>query len=87
MGSENSIDLSSSLGLIEITLPDPSSCQLSANTSFGSIESDFELVKVSGGLGGTTASGKLGKGQAKIVLNASNGSIRIKKEKTKKSAH
>jgi hypothetical protein len=80
----NRIELGSSLGLIEITLPDPPSCELSASTSFGSIESDFDLDRVTSSQGAETASARLGKALARIDLNASHGSIRIKKTK---SAH
>jgi len=75
----NRIELISTFGLIDITLPDPPSFRLDASTSFGRIKSDFELSGLEKGLTSEKCSCRLGAGAAAIILRAANGDIRIRK--------
>lgn len=72
-----SIDAKSGKGDVEVTLSPDASATVDGRTHNGEIVSDYALV-ISGDES-KTVSGKIGSGQAKIVLNADVGDIHIKK--------
>ncbi len=76
----NTITLTSTFGLIEISLPDPPSCKLEANATFGTIKSAFALDGVKKGMSSQKCRCTLGEGLAEIKLTSSNGGIKIKKD-------
>lgn len=76
----NTFTLTSTFGLIEITLPHPPSFKLEASASFGTIKSDFSLGGVEKGLSSQKCTCTLGDGLAEIKLTSSNGGIKIKKD-------
>jgi DUF4097 and DUF4098 domain-containing protein YvlB len=76
----NIFNFNLSIGLIEITLPDPPSFNLTATVAFGSVESDFELSNVIRGPNSEVCLSRFGKGQANFMLSTTNGNIRLKKE-------
>jgi DUF4097 and DUF4098 domain-containing protein YvlB len=64
-------------GDVELTLPPNVSATVDGHTHNGDIVSDFGLAV--SGEESKTVSGRIGGGAARIVLNASNGDLRIKK--------
>jgi hypothetical protein len=63
---------------IELILPDDAACKISAETSFGSIDSDFTL-NVEKSRHTTTASGVINRGKTKVDLETQHSSIYIRK--------
>lgn len=74
----NRITLSVTMGSVEISLPKPPSFRLDASTTFGKIESDFEIHQHNRRLTSESCKAHLGDGKAEIVIRSSNGSVRIK---------
>ncbi|MCK6601241.1 MAG: DUF4097 family beta strand repeat-containing protein [Bacteroidetes bacterium] len=72
------IDISATFGGILIELPRTASVTLSATTSFGGIDTDFDL-KVTEKFNKATASGVLGDGKHAISLKTQNAGIEIRK--------
>lgn len=70
------IDLESSNGDVELTIPPVSGFDLTAEATGGSIRSDFELTR-STTVEGERMAGLFGSGGVKIRLTAKNGSIRF----------
>ena len=67
-------------GDITLVLPPNAGFQLDATTHKGDIESDFGGIKVDSMGGGTAkATGSVGNGSARLVINASMGDIKISK--------
>jgi DUF4097 and DUF4098 domain-containing protein YvlB len=64
-------------GDVELTLPANASATVNAHTHNGDILSEFATSATSGG--NKTANFQIGSGGSKIVLNADNGDVRIKK--------
>ncbi len=67
-------------GDVTVVLPSDAGFQLDATTRKGGISSDFSSVKVDNRDGGTsTATGTVGNGAAKVVINSDVGDIKINK--------
>jgi DUF4097 and DUF4098 domain-containing protein YvlB len=71
------VEAKNSKGDVEITLPPSASATVDGHTHNGDIVTEYGLA-VSGDED-KSVSGKIGSGQAKIVLSSSNGDLRIKK--------
>jgi DUF4097 and DUF4098 domain-containing protein YvlB len=71
------VDAKNSKGDIEVTLPPGASATVDGHSRNGDIFTEFQLP-ISGDES-KTVSGRIGSGGAKIVLNADNGDVRIKK--------
>ncbi len=67
---------------IQIYLPDKASFQVDARTHDGEIQSDFDDVKVSNSDDRGTATGSVGIGGPKLVINNEHGGIKIRKGST-----
>jgi len=65
-------------GDVELTLPPNASASVSAKTRNGDIVSDYSMPSVGDGEN-KTATFQIGSGGSKVVLNAENGDVRIKK--------
>lgn len=72
------IEMHTTNGRIEITLPDSASAELSARTTNGKISTDFP-VQVQGGFAGNKIQGTIAGGDGRIYLRTTNGSITIRK--------
>ena len=72
-----SVDAKNGKGGIVVTLPPNASATVDGRTRNGDIFTEFAL-SISGDEN-KTVSGKIGSGTSKIVLNADNGDLRIKK--------
>lgn len=72
-----SVEAKSSKGDVEITLPPDASATVIGHTHNGDVVTDYALV-ISGDED-KTVTGKIGSGQSRIDLSASNGDLRIKK--------
>jgi DUF4097 and DUF4098 domain-containing protein YvlB len=66
-------------GDIRIFLPDKSAFQVEAHVRNGEIESDFGEVKIDNGDDQASASGTVGSGGPRMVLNNEHGTIEIRK--------
>ena len=73
------IELESVNGAIELYLPAGVSARVDAETVNGSIDADDFGLEVEKGFVGRDLDGEIGGGDAKVSLDAVNGSIRIKK--------
>lgn len=71
------VEAKNSKGDVEVTLPPNASATVDGHTRNGDIVTEFGL-SVSGDES-KTVSGRIGSGGAKIILNAQNGDVRIKK--------
>jgi len=71
------VEAKNSKGDVEVTLPPNASATVDGHTRNGDIVTEFGL-SVSGDES-KTVSGRIGNGGSKIVLNAQNGDVRIKK--------
>jgi hypothetical protein len=71
------VEARNSKGDVEITLPPDASATVNGHTHNGEVVTDFSLA-VSGDED-KTVSGRIGSGAARIVLNADNGDLHIKK--------
>jgi DUF4097 and DUF4098 domain-containing protein YvlB len=71
------VDATNKKGDVEVTLPPNASASVSARTHNGEIVSDYPLPATSGE--NKTATFTIGSGSSRIVLNASNGDVHIKK--------
>jgi DUF4097 and DUF4098 domain-containing protein YvlB len=71
------VDVTTSKGDVELTLPPSASATVDGRTRNGDIVSDFGLT-ISGDQS-KTVSGKIGSGGPKISLSTENGDLRIKK--------
>lgn len=82
----NRINCSNSMGLIEITLPDPPNCRMKASTALGrvKIKCDIDPSHREKGLTAESCVFELGTGKAEIKVENKNGDIVIRKEKKKK---
>jgi hypothetical protein len=70
--------LRSSFGPIRVALPANSNYDLTADTSFGDIRTEFPL-SVSGRLNSKSVSGKIGSGGCRLDLGNQNGGIEVLK--------
>ncbi len=66
-------------GDITLTLPANAGFQIDATTRKGDIASDFSAIKISQTNGTSQATGTVGNGAAKLLINAETGDIRISK--------
>jgi DUF4097 and DUF4098 domain-containing protein YvlB len=71
------VEAKNSKGDVEITLPPEASATLNGHTRNGDITTEFALPVT--GDENKTVTGRIGSGKSKIVLNADNGDIHIKK--------
>lgn len=71
-------DISTSFGEVTIELPEKPSVNLSAATTFGNIESDFDLT-ITDKFNKSTASGTLGDGKQNVSIRTQNAGIEIRK--------
>lgn len=78
IGADCEIEMHTTNGRIEITLPDSTSAELSARTTNGKISTDFP-VQVQGGFAGNKIEGTIAGGDGRINLHTTNGSISIRK--------
>jgi hypothetical protein len=67
---------------VEIYLPDKASFQINAQTKNGEIQSDFTGINVSNSDERATASGSVGGGGPRLVVNNEHGAIEIRKRST-----
>ena len=67
---------------VEIYLPDKASFQINAQTKNGDIQSDFTGLSISNGDERATASGSVGSGGPRLVVNNEHGAIEIRKRST-----
>ncbi len=67
---------------IELFLPDKAAFQMDARTRGGEIESDFDGLKIDNEADPSTASGTVGAGGPKIVINNEHGGIELRKGST-----
>lgn len=79
IGENRGIDLRTSGGNINVTLPENIGADISARTSGGRVSTDFP-VTVRGTMSSSTIEGTIRDGGPEIVLRTSGGSIRINKE-------
>jgi len=71
------VDATNKKGDVEVTLPPNASATVSARTHNGDIESDYPISTTDGA--NKQATFTIGSGSSRIVLNASNGDVHIKK--------
>jgi DUF4097 and DUF4098 domain-containing protein YvlB len=64
---------------VQLYLPDKASFQVDARSRGGEIQSDFEGLKVNSGDEQATASGTIGTGGPKLVINNEHGDIELRK--------
>lgn len=76
LSNVSDIRLKSVNGAVELGLPNAPNAEVEANTTSGSIRTEFPL-DVKGGFMSKNVSGRLGSGGTKIELSDVNGSIRI----------
>ena len=72
-----SVDAKNGKGDVELTLPPDTSATVDGHTHNGDIVSEYSLTTI--GDQDKSIAGRIGSGQARIVLNSSNGDLRIKK--------
>jgi DUF4097 and DUF4098 domain-containing protein YvlB len=79
VGGAQRIALHVSVGAIALQIPAQSSATISASTSVGPIKADFPLSFTQHFVG-STATGSIGKGDARVELTTSTGAIAIQRE-------
>jgi DUF4097 and DUF4098 domain-containing protein YvlB len=80
MSKLGSMQVDNRKGDIQVYLPDNASFQLDARARGGEVESDFgDLLKMSNGNDQATATGTIGAGGPRVVLNNEHGTIGIRK--------
>jgi Putative adhesin len=79
MNKLGSMELSNRNSEIEVYLPDNAGFQLEAHVRGGEVESDFKDLKVENGNDNGSASGTVGGGGPRLVLNSEHGTISIHK--------
>nr|MBI3404168.1 hypothetical protein [Acidobacteriota bacterium] len=75
-GGCNNVLLDTSFSPIRVYLPEDGSYSITAKTSFGKITSELQMT-VQGVVSGDSLTGTVGKGECKVQLTNSNGSISI----------
>ncbi|QDQ13635.1 DUF4097 family beta strand repeat-containing protein [Streptomyces spectabilis] len=77
VGGPADIGLSSISGEIAIRLPRPGHAQVEADTTSGSVSSDFEELRISGLWGSKKITGRLGSGRGQLKATTVTGSIAL----------
>lgn len=73
------IQIDNRKGDVQVTIPPNAGLKINARSRGGNIESDFSELKVDNGDNQSTATGSLGNGASRMVINGDNGSIEIRK--------
>lgn len=79
MSKLGNMQLSNRNSDVQIYLPDKASFQLDARSRGGEIESDFSALKIDNGEDQATASGTVGAGGPRLVINNEHGGIELRK--------
>ena len=79
LGGTQSVKVHVGVGAISLDIPPSSSAAISASTSVGAIKSDFPLT-LQRNVVGETASGSIGKGDARVDLSIATGAIAVRRE-------
>ncbi len=79
MSKLGSMQLSNRNSDVQIYIPDKASFQLDAHSRGGEIESDFGALKIENGNDQATASGTVGEGGPRLVINNEHGGIELRK--------
>lgn len=79
LGADQRVDADAVNGKIVLRLPADASARVTAETVNGSIDADDFGLKPEKGFVGRDLSGQIGSGDARIVLDTVNGSIRLEK--------
>jgi DUF4097 and DUF4098 domain-containing protein YvlB len=74
-----SIQLSNRNSDVQIYIPDKASFQLDARSRGGEIQSDFSALKIENGNDQATATGTVGEGGPRLVINNEHGGIELRK--------
>jgi len=82
MSKMGSIQIDNRRSDISIYLPDKATFQVNAQTKNGEIQSDFSGLNVSNGDERATATGSIGGGGPRLVVNNEHGAIEIRKRST-----
>ena len=82
MGKLGNMQLSNRNSDVQIYLPDKAAFQLDARSRGGEIESDFDALKIDNGDNQATASGTVGGGGPRLVINNEHGGIELRKGST-----
>ena len=79
MSKLGNVQLSNRNSDVQIYIPDKASFQLDARANGGEIESDFSALKIDNGDDRATASGTVGAGGPRLVINNEHGGIELRK--------
>ncbi len=79
LGGTQDVKISVDVGAIALKVPATSSAAFSASTSIGAIKADFPLT-VQRNMLGSSASGSIGKGEARVDLSIATGAIAVQRE-------
>jgi DUF4097 and DUF4098 domain-containing protein YvlB len=79
MNKLGSIQLSNRNSDVQIYIPDKASFQLDARSRGGEIQSDFSALKIENGNDQATATGTVGEGGPRLVINNEHGGIELRK--------
>ena len=82
MSKVGDMQLSNRNSDVQIYLPDKASFQVDARSRGGEIESDFAALKIDNGDDQATASGTVGGGGPRLVINNEHGGIELRKGST-----
>ena len=82
MSKLGNMQLSNRNSDVQIYLPDKAAFQLDARSRGGEIESDFDALKIDNGDNQATASGTVGGGGPRLVINNEHGGIELRKGST-----
>ncbi len=74
-----SIQIENRKGDVQVTIPPNAALNVDARCRGGSIESDFDQLKVNNGERESTASGSIGSNGSRMVINGEHGSIEIRR--------
>jgi len=74
-----SVQIDNAKGDVQVTVPPNAALTVDARCRGGSIESDFDQLKVDNGERESTASGAIGNNGSRLVINGEHGSIEIRR--------
>ena len=81
-----SIQIENRKGDVEVTVPPNAALNVDARCRGGSIESDFNQLKIENGERESTATGSIGSNGSRLVINGEHGSIEIRRGELEASA-
>jgi DUF4097 and DUF4098 domain-containing protein YvlB len=81
-----SIQIENRKGDVQVTVPPNAALNVDAHTRGGTIESDFNELKIDNGERESTASGSIGNNGSRLVVNAEHGGIEIRRGEVEAAA-